>query len=194
MIKTINDAEISHLLSAARKHSLRDYTMISLAISTGLRVSELVGLYLEDVSPFGDVSNILSVPSRIAKNGKKREIPITSATREILSHYISTVLLCRFDKTPIIFLFISKYSLRPLSTRDFQRIIKTLSLDSIGRAITPHTLRHTFATRLLKHTNIRVVQELLGHSSIQTTQIYTHVSSSDAQLAIEKTESLITEA
>ena len=191
MIKIINDSEINSLLSYSKKRNFRDYTMISLSISTGLRVSELVGLYLEDVQPYGEVSTLLTVPSRIAKNGKKREIPITDSTRTLLSEYISKVLHNKFSHGPIRFLFNSKFSLKPLSTRDFQRIVKSLSLASIGRAITPHTLRHTFATRLLKHTNTRVVQELLGHASIQTTQIYTHISSSDAQMAIEKTGTLI---
>ena len=191
MIKIINDSEISILLSAAKKQSLRDYTMILLALSSGLRVSELVGLYYEDIAPFGDVSTILSVPARISKHSKKREIPITSEIRSTLSLYISKVLVGRFPLDPVRFLFHSKFSLNPLSTRDFQRIVKSVSLRSIGRVITPHILRHTFATRLLKHTNTRVVQELLGHASIQTTQIYTHVSSSDAQLAIEKTGTLI---
>lgn len=194
MIKVINDSEISTLLSAAKKQNLRDYTMILLALSTGLRVSELVGLFLEDVSPFGVVSTVLFVPSRIAKNGKKRSIPITSEIRSILSTYISSAVYNEFPISPVSCIFLSKSTLRPLSPRDFQRIVKNLSLNSIGRSITPHTLRHTFATRLLKHTNIRVVQELLGHASIQTTQIYTHVSSTDAQLAIEKTGTLILES
>lgn len=191
MIKIINDSEISKLLNAAQNQNPRDYTMIYLALSTGLRVSELVGLFLEDISPFGEVSTIISVPARIAKHGKKREIPITFETRTVLSSFIAGESIRGYNISPIDPIFTSLYTFRPLSSRDFQRIIKTLSLSSMGRSITPHTLRHTFATRLLKHTNIRVVQELLGHSCIQTTQIYTHVSITDAQLAISNTGTLI---
>lgn len=193
MIKTINDAEISSLLSAAKKHSLRDYTMISLALSSGLRCSEIVGLFIEDFSPFGDVSTILTVPTRIAKNGKKREIPINQQTREFLFDFISFKEGHSEPTFPDSYLFISKFTGNPLSSRDFQRIVKELSILSIGHSISPHTLRHTFATRLLKHTNLRVIQELLGHSSIQTTQIYTHVNSSDSQLAIDKLLNVISE-
>lgn len=185
MIKTINDLEISDLLLAASKQDIRDYTMISLALSTGLRCSEIVGLFIEDIAPFRDVSTILTVPTRIGKNGKKREIPINSEARSIISSFLHVKELRKQPLDPISYLFVSHHSHRPLSSRDFQRIVHDLSISSINRSISPHTLRHTFATRLLKHTNIRVVQELLGHVNLQTTQIYTHVDINDARLAID---------
>ncbi len=159
--------------------------MIFLSLSTGLRVSELVGLYIEDFSPFGQVSTILTVPSRIAKNGKKRIIPINSETRDILFKFLSVKEKRSESTFPDSFLFVSRFTSNQLSPRDIQRIVRNISISSIGRSITPHTLRHTFATRLLKHTNLRVIQELLGHSRIQTTQIYTHVSIEDSRLAID---------
>lgn len=191
MIKIINDSEIAILLNAAKNQNPRDYTMVLLALSAGLRVSELVGLRIEDIAPYGDVSSILTVPVRIAKRAKKREIPITDETKSILKLFLVIKKDCGELTDSVSPLFVSRYTARPLSSRDFQRIIKELSITSIGRSVSPHTLRHTFATRLLKHTNIRVVQELLGHSSIQTTQIYTHVSITDAQLAISKTGTII---
>lgn len=185
MIKTINKIEIQKLLSAAKKQSLRDYTMVHLALSTGLRVSEIVGLYIEDVARYGPVSNILTVPSRISKGGKKRHIPINEESRIVLQRYLSL----RLEHYPVLnpdsFLFMSRYTFRPLNTRDFQRIVNLLSITSIGRKISPHTLRHTFATMVLKHTNLRVVQELLGHVRLNTTQIYTHVDLEDSRAAIE---------
>jgi len=185
MVKTINDSEINKLLSAAFKQSIRDFTMISLALSAGLRCSEVVGLYIEDFSPFGNISTVLTIPDRIAKNGKKREIPINEDTRDMLFNFLSLKEKRSEPTFPDSFLFLSRYTHKPLSSRDFQRIVKELSIASLDRAITPHTLRHTFATQLLKHTNLRVIQELLGHSSIQTTQIYTHVNSEDSRLAID---------
>lgn len=186
MIKIISDSEISKLLNAAQLQSTRDYFMISLTLVTGLRCSEVIGLYIEDVAPFNDVSTILTVPARISKNSKTREIPINENTRQLLKSMISYKKIHSENTYLDSFLFVSKYTHRQLSSRDFQRIVKTLSIRTIGRPITPHTLRHTFATRLLKHTNLRVIQELLGHSSIQTTQIYTHVNSDDKRIAIEK--------
>ncbi len=186
MIKTIDKTETVKLLAAAKKRNIRDFTMISLALAAGLRCSEVVGLFIEDFSPFGDVSTILTVPQRISKNGKKREIPISNETREILFKFLESKTGLSEPTYPDSFLFVSRYSHKPLSNRDFQRIVKELSISSIDRAITPHVLRHTFATRLLKHTNLRVIQELLGHSNLQTTQIYTHVSTEDSRLAIDK--------
>ncbi|GAI71458.1 unnamed protein product [marine sediment metagenome] len=186
MVKTINESEINKLLSASFKQSIRDFTMISLALSADFRCSEVVGLYIEDVAPFGDVSTVLTVPQRIGKNGKKREIPINIETRDILFKFLDIRKRYTGPSNPDDFLFLSRYTKKPLSNRDFQRIVKELSISSIDRAITPHVLRHTFATRLLKHTNLRVIQELLGHSSIQTTQIYTHVNTEDSRLAIDQ--------
>ncbi|MBA7523122.1 Tyrosine recombinase XerD [subsurface metagenome] len=185
MIKTINETEINKLLSFTHTRSVRDYTMILLALMTGLRVSEIVGLYIEDFSPFGDISTILTVPERIGKNGKKREIPINTEIRDILFKFLELKENHSEPTHPDSYLFVARHSHKPLSNRDFQRIVKLNSISSIGRAITPHVLRHTFATRLLKHTNIRVIQELLGHSSIQTTQIYTHVNTEDSRSAID---------
>ncbi len=185
MIKTINETEINKLLSFAHGRSIRDYTMILLALMTGLRVSEIVGLYIEDFSPFGDISTILTVPDRIGKNRKKREIPINTEIRDILFKFLELKEKRSEPTHPDSYLFVAKNSHKPLSNRDFQRIVKECSILSIGRAITPHVLRHTFATRLLKHTNLRVIQELLGHSSIQTTQIYTHVNTEDTRNAVE---------
>lgn len=184
MVKIILECEITKLLSAAKDHDLRDFTMIYLALSTGLRVSELVGLYIEDIAPYGEVSRLLIVPSRIGKNGKKRDIPMNHETRTLLSHFLRIKDKREESISSDSFLFVSRYTKNPLSSRDFQRIVKDLSIKSIGRSITPHVLRHTFATRLLRHTNLRVVQETLGHSRVQTTQIYTHPGIDDITSAI----------
>lgn len=184
MIKTINEDEIKKILSFAHALDIRDFTMVFLALSTGLRVSELIGLYIEDVSPYGSVATILSVPSRIGKGGKSRQIPINDDVRQALTQFITIKRTRKQSLEPTSFLFISHHTGNPLSPRDFQRIIKQISIASIGRPITPHVLRHTFATKVLKYSNLRVVQELLGHSNVQTTQIYTHVSTDDTRAAI----------
>lgn len=185
MVKIILEGEITKLLSLAKDHDLRDFTMIFLSLSTGLRVSELVGLYIEDIAPYGEVSRLLIVPSRIGKNGKKRDIPMNHETRTLLSHFLR-IKETRKQPTHLdSHLFVSRYTKKPLSSRDFQRIVHNLSVKSIGRSITPHVLRHTFATRLLRHTNLRVVQETLGHARIQTTQIYTHPGIDDITNAID---------
>jgi len=185
MIKTISADEIKLLLAAAHHRSLRDYTMISLALSTGLRCSEVIGLFIEDIAPFGNISSLLVVPARIGKGSKSRQIPINDETRTLLSSFLSWKRSSSEPSGSTDFLFVSRFTYNKLSPRDFQRILKTISLSCLQRSISPHVLRHTFATLLLQHTNTRVIQQLLGHSSIQTTEIYTHVNSSDCVEAVE---------
>ena len=172
------------LLRDSAKSSFRNYTMIFLALATGLRCSEITGLFVEDIAPFNGVSSTLTVPKRIAKRQIKREIPIVEETRSVLKKYLDHKFKVDGRISPTSFLFTSQNTKRPLSSRDFQRIVHNLSIRSIHRAITPHVFRHTFATRILKGSNTRVVQELLGHSRIQTTQIYTHISSEDTREAL----------
>ncbi len=185
MLKILNEKEISSLLRVAAGNSKRDYTMILLTLATGLRCSELIGLYIEDIAPYGSVSTILTVPERIAKRKVKREIPLNHETREVLISWLSTRKAIDHPVGPDSFLFTSHNKGNSLNSRDFQRIVKRLSTAVLGRSISPHTLRHTFATRVLKQSNTRVVQELLGHANIQTTEIYTHINSDDTRAALD---------
>jgi len=170
------DHEIDSLCVQARERSFRDYMMIRLALSTGLRNSELVGLHIEDVSPYGEVSNVLELPASIAKGGISRSIPLRPDIRSELTLYMSNFSIILFNQLPTHPLFFARYSHNALSPRDFQRICKEHSIKAIHRPIHPHILRHTFATRLLEKSNLRIVQMVLGHKHISSTQIYTHPS------------------
>lgn len=186
MYQILSEPEIKIFLAAARETSVRNYTMVFLALSTGLRCSELIGLFIEDVAPFRDVGTVLTVPKRIAKRKVKREIPLNHEIRTVLTAWLQITTDRSRPLIPDSFLFTSLNTNKPLSSRDFQRIVKDISIISIGRSITPHVLRHTFATRVLKQSNTRVVQELLGHARIQTTEIYTHINSDDTRKAIDQ--------
>jgi len=186
MVKVLNEAEIKNLLRVAAGNCTRDYTMIFLAVSTGLRCSELVGLYIEDIAPFDGVSTVLTVPERIAKRKIKREIPLNHEIRTILTAWLKIKKSIHDPMKPDSFLFTSRNTNNQLSPRDFQRIVKRISTAVLGRSISPHTFRHTFATRVLKQSNTRVVQKLLGHARVQTTEIYTHPNSEDSRKAVDK--------
>lgn len=174
------------LLVSAASSNFRDYIMIKLALGTGLRNSELCGLTVECIAPYDVVSNILDVPESIAKGGHPRQIPLHPDIRRELEEWLDTKQKLHEPCGPVDFLFVSLKTHSQLSPRDFQRIVRNLSITSIGRPITPHTLRHTFATRLLAQSNMRIVQQVLGHLNIQSTQIYTHPSSSEISDAINK--------
>jgi integrase/recombinase XerD len=138
--------------------------MLSLLYSTGLRVSELVNLKKENLNfneNFGWV--------RKGKGSKDRIFTFSENLREQLKSYLE-------GKENHIYLFSKD---KPLTPRNIQKIIKkTKERAGINKKVTPHTLRHSFATHLLEQgTDIRLIQSLLGHSSLSTTQVYTHVSS-----------------
>ncbi len=146
---------------------LRDAAVLELFYSTGLRLSELAALDVEMIDTLSETARI------IGKGNKERQVPIGSHALKALQHYQSKAGIRSGA------LFISKLKTRKrLSSRSISNILdKYLAASSIPFRITPHKLRHSFATHLLDHgADLRSVQALLGHSSLSTTQIYTHVT------------------
>ncbi len=180
------DREILLLLDEALKHGRRDYTLIFLALNTGLRNSEVIGLNIEDVYPYGSVVDTLELPARIAKGNKPRSIPLCVDLKSDLELYIfeetTNKRITGYDSA----LFRSKWSNKRLGTKDFHQILERHSINSLKRSCNPHKLRHTFATRLISRANIKVVQEILGHAGLQSTQVYLHPSSSEKLDAVNK--------
>ena len=163
---------------------LRNYFMIQLMLDAGLRVGELVQLVVSDVW-FNDAPvRCLIIRPEIAKNKKERSVPLSSKCNYLIHEYLSRFILLASE--PSFFLFPSKSSpVQHISTRQVERMVYAYSLLCLGRPVNPHVLRHTFATRLRRVTDIRTVQELLGHSNIQSTMIYTHPDQEDKVKAIE---------
>lgn len=178
--------ELSSILDEAHERSARDYLMIFTASLTGLRNSELLGLNICTVAPYGEVSNILCLPGTIAKGGYSREIPLREDLILMLNKFIGS----KSDRNENFGyddpLFVSHKTKKRLNPRDFQRIMHDISTKVLHRAVHPHILRHTFATKMLSHSNLSVVQKVLGHQNIQSTQVYTHPTSSDVLDAIKQ--------
>ena len=154
-----------------KKEGIRDRAMIELMYSCGLRISELLNLKLSNISY---TMNCIKV---FGKGHKERIIPISSYALVYLSKYIDEVrCFNKGNKSPFIFL---NHFGKPISRQYFWKQIKLYaSKANINKDISPHTLRHSFATHLLENgAQLRMVQEVLGHSSIVTTQLYTHISS-----------------
>lgn len=168
--------EVKNLLNQPDNSSLgvRDRAIMETLYATGMRVSELCGLTVAEYNP--ETMEIRC----FGKGSRERVVLLNESANEWLRRYLnehwSRLAGGRLPegKDP---LFISRES-TPLSTRSVHRIVlKYARKAGINKTITPHTLRHTFATHLLEGgADLRVVQDLLGHSSISTTQIYTHVS------------------
>jgi integrase/recombinase XerD len=168
---TVNEIErLLAQLDGESAGSLRDRAMLELLYATGMRVSELVSLDCGDVNVDDDV-----VKCR-GKGDKQRQIPFGQKARDALLHYIASGRTQLLGKRENAALFLNHHGDR-LTRQGFWLIIKSYARQAGIEKITPHTLRHSFATHLLSNgADLRSVQELLGHSSIATTQVYTHVA------------------
>ncbi len=181
---TLLEDEIQAITDIAFKGYFRDYIMIQLALSTGLRNSEIIGLTNDCLFWDNNVFDSLDVPSNLTKYSNSRVIPLNTNIRNLLISFHTWKLNNGESLRGSSYVFVSKFTDKQLNQRDFQRILSKISLKAIGRSIHPHVLRHTFATKLLSKSNLRIVQLALGHKNIQTTQIYTHPSKSEIVDAI----------
>ncbi|MEJ2589172.1 MAG: site-specific tyrosine recombinase XerD [Deltaproteobacteria bacterium] len=166
--------QVDRLLSQpdpARKMGKRDCAMLELLYASGLRVSELVGLKVSDV-------NLESGFVRtFGKGAKERLVPIGEKAREAVEEYLSGERLSLLKGKNLPHLFLN-FRGTALTRQGFWKIIKKYAKTAgIKKTITPHSLRHSFASHLLEAgADLRAVQVMLGHADIATTQIYTHVS------------------
>ena len=153
-----------------KQHAERNLLIISLLLSTGIRISELCHIHLKDI-------NLSNKTLHIIGKGKKERILFLGdqTTFNLLETYINKT---RNESND--FLFPGKHSPKPLSEQSVRLILKRIvEQNNLSRTITPHMFRHSFATMLLdSDVDIRYIQQILGHSSISVTQIYTHVSHS----------------
>lgn len=165
-------------------HNLRNYVMAVTMLDAGLRVGELVQLKQSHLFLLEEPVHTLRVTNDIAKNHRERTVPLTNRC-QMAFQMLRTNVWKPYRDVPHFFAFYRFNPQSHLVTRQVERIMKYAGIRSIGRPVNPHLLRHTFATRVLQQTNLRVVQELLGHSSIQTTQVYTHPNEDDKHKAID---------
>jgi len=161
----------------------RDLLFTLLMLDAGLRVGEVIQLMIEDLWYQKQCRNSVTIAAAISKGKTDRIIPLTNRVKVSIQAAFDN---CWTPYTSLAtnFCFFFDKPNNHITARQVQRIIKWASLASIGRAITPHVLRHTFATKLMQTTNIRVVQELLGHRNLSSTQVYTHPNHQDLTDAI----------
>ena len=171
---TLSLPEIERLLTAPPEGTaagLRDRAMLETMYGSGLRVSELMALKCEDV----DLRARLVRP--FGKGGKERQVPLGDGAHDTLTAYLASARpLILAKKPPTPFLFVTRQG-GPMTRRHFLMLVKAYAREAgIVRTISPHVLRHSFATHLLSGgADLRAIQEMLGHVSVQTTQRYTHV-------------------
>ena len=177
--KTIDEPQIQQLLNQSFDQAsilmMRDLALVELMYGSGLRASEVVGLTMQDLNLSQRMLRVLG------KGNKQRLVPITKPCQQSISLYLK-------DVRPVVMQHLATDQLsvhlflnhlgKPLTVRGLEYILAQLARRSgVDLHIHPHQLRHTFATQLLDNgADLRTIQELLGHATINTTQIYTHVS------------------
>lgn len=169
---------------------IRNYLIGCLMLDAGLRVGEVVALQVSDLFFAGQYVKTLVVRPAISKNHKERSIPVSTRLANAIEHFgqVNTCLFTGLGSDPA---FTISKSKTQITTRQVENIISSAAEKSMGRRINPHMLRHTFASRLLRVTNMRTVQQLLGHTCITSTQIYTHPNEDDKREAVEKVSNAV---
>ena len=164
----MSEEEVVQLIESpksSKRNSPRDKAIFEILYSTGIRVSELVGLNVDDVDFIGNIIKVMG------KGKKERIVPIGNHALNALKEYMDG------RKVDNKFIFVNKNGTR-LGDRSVRNIINKYILEqAMSQHVTPHMFRHSFATHLLNHgADLRSVQELLGHVNLSTTQIYTHLT------------------
>jgi integrase/recombinase XerD len=181
---TLTLREVEDLLSQPRIDSargLRDAAMLETLYATGLRVSELVGLCLTDVN-LGE-----QFLSTMGKGRKQRLVPLGGRARQRIEEYLASARPALLGKRESPALFVTHLG-RPMTRQGFWKLIAAYARAAgIRKRLSPHKLRHSFATHLVERgADLRAVQAMLGHADIGTTQIYTHVSAERLAAVVKK--------
>lgn len=191
--KTLSTPECEQLLLALRRSrgtfeaerkGLRNYLAGLLMLDAGIRVGELVQLKISDLIILGRPADGLTIRPEIAKLHLERTVPLTARTKEA----VKDCCIHRWHRHVELlnhFAFSATNDHQKMTVRQVERIILAAGMWSLKRRVTPHMLRHTYATRLMRVTNARVVQQLLGHKCLSSTQIYTHPDRDDLENAVK---------
>lgn len=168
----LTEEEINKLLDLPLKTPLdyRNKAMLELLYATGIRVSELINLKLSNISLEEDLIRV------VGKGSKERLSPISSIAEKYLKIYIEEYRNTLLKNKDSEYVFMNNFG-NPISRQGFFKNLKRIAKEQgIEKEISPHTLRHSYATHLLSNgADLRIIQELLGHSDISTTEIYTHL-------------------
>ena len=172
--KALSNDEVDRLLAPVQPEtpaSLCDQAVLELAYASGLRLSELCHIRVEQLRLDAGFINV------VGKGNKERVVPVGRQAQAALERYLNTGRPALVNRKSTAHVFLSRRGTAFASVSLWLRIKKRARLTGIARNVTPHMLRHSFATHLLEHgADLRVIQELLGHASIATTEIYTHVA------------------
>lgn len=183
MPRTIEEPALTAIRDAMQAERHPYPLCFELMLEAGLRVGEVVKLAWCDLIWDHKAKEAIELDQHATKFNRRRSIPTSQRLANTIIQTWRTVKLCP-GFAPCHYVAAFQPDTDPLTSRSIQRTIQRVGKADAGLSITPHMLRHTFATRLLRVTNLRVVQEALGHARIATTQIYTHPTQEDLKQAI----------
>ena len=179
--KFLNQADVERLLSqpdVSTETGLRDRAILELMYSSGLRVSEAVNIQIKDIDVDGGIL------TTTGKGSKTRRVPVGTSAVEWIKSYLA--LRRKHENIEVRNLFVTPAG-RPLNRQLIHSLVKEYSEKCGLQGVSPHTLRHSFATHLVQNrADIRSVQQMLGHADISTTQIYTHITDSHLKKSYER--------
>jgi integrase/recombinase XerD len=181
--KALTIAQIVSMIDAAHRDgqpiTVRDQAMLELLYSSGARVSELIGINMNDLSTIETDDGIISTLKLRGKGSKERIVPLGSFAAKALENYLVRIrpeLVAKSSKTTAA-LFLNSRGSRISRQSAWQMVLAAAEAAGVTEHVSPHVFRHSYATHLLDGgADIRVVQELLGHASVTTTQIYTLIT------------------
>ena len=169
-VLTIDEIDKILDIQLTDNYSYRNKAMLELTYATGLRVSELINLTTYDIDTTDDIVRTMG------KGSKERIIPIGDYAKDALLSYLN-IRYTFLKKENNDYLFLNNHGKKMTRQGFFKMLKKIIKEKGINKEISPHTLRHSFATHMINNgADLRTIQELLGHSDIATTQIYTHIS------------------
>lgn len=186
MIKSLTEEQYAVFMSSLPKAEIRDQCIMLFLLHGGLRNGEACNLRWSDVCIAQDVFHTVRIVNGHSRKRNFRYVTVTAKLRETISAYLKWYEKRYSYRDQHRHMFITHNQKINIQQRDVQRIVERYTRSCLGAAFPPHSLRHTFATRLLRCSNIRVVQQLLGHATLSSTEIYTHPNSDDRKNAIDQ--------
>jgi len=186
MFNTLTDDQYAVFMTRISEAPIRDRTILLLLLHTGLRNGELCSLRFQDLYAEKEVFHSIEIANGHGNNKRFRLLPLTPILISTLGLYLPAFISLYGSPDPASHVFLTRNQKIPVQQRDVQRIVNKYTRAWLNHAFHPHNLRHTYATRLIRKSNARVAQILLGHVALQSTMIYTHPNSQDCEEAVNQ--------
>lgn len=187
MIKILSNPDFTKLEDFLHTFSYKQQAVMVLLMYCGLRVGELIKLRVQDLHLGDPKQQEVHINAWSTKTRIGRFVPIPTFAGSILQNYLHSQFTLTAHLPPIAYAFPGHAGRHFMSVHGIEQLVAAICYGLLDKHVTPHVFRHTYATKLLKHANIREVQMLLGHKKLSSTEIYTHPNMNDLAKTVKKT-------